>query len=241
MSSYGKVLPTFYDAFMGDESRIILPLKQLLKKHNVKPKKVLEIGCGTGTILASFPKTTRLFGLDLSQEMLKRAKKKLPQATFYHANMADFHLSVSCDLILCMFDAINHLNSWKEWKKTFQHVSEHLTPKGYFIFDINSLERMKYLTKLGVYFGYPMGNNIMLTHNTYTKKKNTFAISFKMFLKGKGNTYNIIDEDVLETGFPVEKIKKGLQKYFAIEEQFDVVMEKSNLNSKRIFFVCRKK
>lgn len=241
MSAYGKILPSYYDAFMKDETHITAPLKKLLKKHTIKPKKALEIGCGTGTILTSLPKKTKIYGVDLSKEMLAQAAKKIPKGEFIHANMTNFKLKEKFDLVLCMFDAINHLNTWQEWQKTIKNAANHLEKNGYFIFDVNSLERMLYLSRLGVYFGYPTADDgIVLTRNFFTKKKNTVNISFKIFLKQKGNTYTIIDENVLETGFPAEKIRKELERYFIVAEQLDIIVEKSNVESKRIFFVCRK-
>jgi len=54
---------------------------------------VLEIGCGTGRNLAlvrrSYP-SARLFGIDISTEMLKNARRNVPGARFAQADATDF-------------------------------------------------------------------------------------------------------------------------------------------------------
>ncbi|HOE69381.1 MAG TPA: class I SAM-dependent methyltransferase [Candidatus Omnitrophota bacterium] len=54
------------------------PLLELVR--NLRGAKVLDVGCGTGRFLARFPDGNTLFGMDLSENMLQAAQKKIHRA-----------------------------------------------------------------------------------------------------------------------------------------------------------------
>ena len=63
-------------------------IKKIIK--NVKSKKVLDVGCATGThskILAE--KGAAVYGLDISEEMIRLAKTKVPKGKFIVADMKE--------------------------------------------------------------------------------------------------------------------------------------------------------
>ena len=68
---------------------------------------VLEIGCGTGDLLAAI-KPSRGIGIDLSLEMVKIAKNKYPQYTFIVGDAENLCLSEKFDYVI-MSDLIGHL------------------------------------------------------------------------------------------------------------------------------------
>jgi hypothetical protein len=47
------------------------------------------------------------------------------------------------DLITCLYDSINHLLNFKEWKSVFNSVYNNLNKNGKFLFDFNSIEFIK--------------------------------------------------------------------------------------------------
>lgn len=68
---------------------------------------VLEVGCGTGEILAAM-QPSRGVGIDISAEMVKRASQKFPQYTFIHAPIENLKLEEQFDYII-MVDVIDHV------------------------------------------------------------------------------------------------------------------------------------
>src|SRR5947209_8778816 len=68
-------------------------LEQLLQRSGFLPlgnRRILDVGCGTGEILAGFQawgaRPENLFGVDLLAERIRRAKENYPEMTFQEAN-----------------------------------------------------------------------------------------------------------------------------------------------------------
>lgn len=100
-SHFDKVSET-YDIGKKKYSYYYSNIKLLLSEFVPHNKKVLEVGCGTGDLLASL-KSKHGFGMDLSSEMIKIAQKKytgLKFSTKYPNEKYDY---------IFMTDVIEHL------------------------------------------------------------------------------------------------------------------------------------
>src|SRR5690606_7246410 len=67
---------------------------------------LLDVACGTGGHFPYLQTHYQLEGLDLDKEMLAVARERFPDVTFYHADMRNFDLGKSYDVITCLFSAI---------------------------------------------------------------------------------------------------------------------------------------
>lgn len=102
-------------------------LKELLRSLIPEDKKVLEIGCGTGDLLASV-NPRRGYGMDVSNEMIKIAKRK-------HASNRRLIFSITLpekEKFDCIFmsDVIEHL---KRPEIIFRKVSHLMSKKTIFV------------------------------------------------------------------------------------------------------------
>jgi len=80
---------------------------------------VLELGCGTGSMLEHLQDSYQVSGLDTSSRMLSIARKKVSRAGLFRQNMVDFKINERFDVIFCVFDSINHVRRFSDWKKVF--------------------------------------------------------------------------------------------------------------------------
>ncbi len=129
----------FYDAVQGDRAEHARYLRSLIRKHAARARTVLELACGTGSILKQLWTHYEVTGLDLSKEMLEIAAEKVPGVPLFRADMRTFDLGERFDVVLCVYDSINHLLRFDEWKTVFARAHDHLNEEGVFIFDINTV------------------------------------------------------------------------------------------------------
>ncbi len=70
-------------------------------------QRILEVGCGTGEILAAVQPSYGV-GIDISREMVNIASHKFPQYTFIHAPIENLELEQRFDYII-MVDVVDHV------------------------------------------------------------------------------------------------------------------------------------
>ncbi len=81
--SFNIVADSYEQNGSYDEPRkCYMPVMQLIKKYAESDLRLLDVGCGPGTMLEkifeSFPDASRIDGIDLAEEMVKQAKSRLP-------------------------------------------------------------------------------------------------------------------------------------------------------------------
>jgi dTDP-3-amino-3,6-dideoxy-alpha-D-glucopyranose N,N-dimethyltransferase/dTDP-3-amino-3,4,6-trideoxy-alpha-D-glucopyranose N,N-dimethyltransferase/N-methyltransferase len=82
-------------------------LTALLAKEGVpRGSRLLEGGCGTGEHLRFLGAS----GFDLSPEMIAIARRKVPDADLWTADLASFTVTRPYDAFLCLFSAIGYLD-----------------------------------------------------------------------------------------------------------------------------------
>jgi SAM-dependent methyltransferase len=125
---------------------------------NVKRKKILDFGCGTGIYGRLLTKKGAIVkGFDISKEMLEIAKEENPKLDLREGSGYKIPFKEKFDIVLSSL-TVHYL---KDWNKMFKEVSRVLKPKGLFIFSTNnpvfsSRERRiiegKKVTTFGDYF-----------------------------------------------------------------------------------------
>lgn len=104
---------------------------------------VLELGCGTGRVsLAIAREGIQVLGIDLSESMLKQAKKKSidlglsHQIQWMQANMTEFEVNQKFPLIIIPYRSFLHLTSVREQILALQRIRNHLMDDGLFAFNV---------------------------------------------------------------------------------------------------------
>ena len=105
---------------------------KVLVNEYVQPKigaRILEIGCGPGTIVSYLPPSDYL-GFDLSPEYIELAKRRFPKARFVCERVSQFSLAKeqSFDVVLAL-GIVHHLED-AEARQLFQIAHDALTQGG---------------------------------------------------------------------------------------------------------------
>lgn len=72
--------------------------------------RVLELGCGSGTAeTIELARRFQVTGVDVSAEQLRRARERVPGATFVHADFLELELPAGSFDAVCSFYVFNHV------------------------------------------------------------------------------------------------------------------------------------
>jgi SAM-dependent methyltransferase len=236
MPSY-EIFGAFYDAVMGDRQKSAKCVSEFLRASNPEAKKVLELGCGTGSILKHLQGNYEASGLDLSSKMLSIARKKVPRAKLHRQDMVDFQIDEQFDAILCVFDSINHVRRFSDWKRVFARVRQHLSPGGCFIFDINTQRKLERHIAEPPWV-HPFGRNLLIIDVTALANYGS-NWNIKVFEHLDHARYVLHEEDIVEVSYPLEKIRGALHSYFADVKVIDTARRRPSWKSERLFFICK--
>ena len=236
MPSY-EIFGKFYDRVMGDRSESAKGVSELLRASKPTARNVLELGCGTGSILKHLQARYEVSGLDLSKKMLSIARKKVPQAKLSRQDMVDFTLDQQFDAILCVFDSINHVRTFSDWRKVFARVRQHLSPDGCFIFDINTQRKLQRHIAEPPWV-HRFGRNLLIMDVTACAN-NGSNWNIKVFEHMSHNRYVLHEEDIFEVSFPVGQITAALHSLFAKVRVVDSDRRRPTAKSERLFFIAK--
>ncbi|MGO4417251.1 class I SAM-dependent methyltransferase [Streptomyces sp. MCAF7] len=105
-------------------------IRGLIQQHAPQAKTVLEVACGTGTLLARLQGFERI-GVDASEPMLSQARKKLgDEVALHHGKMQDFSLPrPGVDVLLLLDGAIGYAGP-AELEPTLATFARHMASGG---------------------------------------------------------------------------------------------------------------
>lgn len=245
MEAYSKMAKVYDELIYEDInyegiSEFIL---NLCEKMGVNRDIYLDLACGTGNIAVNIGKQFKEnFLVDLSEEMLMEADKKLRNAKvkgkILCQDMCELNLNRTFDLITCVLDSTNYLLEDEDIEDYFKSVYSHLKEEGVFVFDINSYYKLSEI----------LGNNIF-TYNSeevFYVWENVFEddivdMDLTFFVKN-GELYERFNEVHQERAYREEEIEKILKKVgFNVKGKYNgYTQEKVTTESERILYVVTK-
>ena len=238
---------SIYDRLMNDINYVqwVDFIEDIFCINNIKPKLVLDLGCGTGSFcLEMAERGYEMIGIDQSVEMLSCARMKAIDKgldiLYLNQDMTSFDLYGTVDVIVCLMDSINYVTSKKALDRLFRLAANYLNPNGLFIFDINS--RYKLETILGNNIFYSIEDDISyIWQNRYDGKKRTCEFDLTFFVKDK-DCYRRHDEVHLEKAYTKEEmVKIVLNSNMVPVSIYDGLSLQPPVDtSERIFFICKK-
>ncbi len=214
-SNFYKELSYYYDDFVNN-SLVEFYLKKI---GTVSGLRILDLGCGTGSLIKNYSSENETFGIDSSLDMIKIAKKKDKKTKYIVEDIKNFKFEEGFHIIICAFDTINHLKSIKEWESLFKSTSKNLLKGGLFLFDFNSIKGFEISSnkvkfkKVGEDFiimrSEKQGQNCIWTVDIFKRKTGNTFIRKEIFIKERSYDNNIV----------LSKVKKYFRKVGFQENQ----------------------
>ena len=227
----------FYDQIMGDRSSVIERVRGYVRHYLPDARTLLELGCGTGAVLAGLADGLQVTGIDLSPEMLAAAAAALPGVRLVQADITEFSLGTRFDVVICVFDTLNHVPSFDAWQAMFRLVDAHLADGGLFIFDVNTIGRLRRLAASPAYVE-DFGPHTLIMDVT-TGEDDVFPWDVRIFERVEDNQFRLHHERIGELGVPLARIQEALAPRFELLEATNIEGHPANDESNRAYFVYR--
>ncbi len=175
---------------------------------NNKPKRVLEIGCGTGShTKILLERGYEVTAIDVSEDMLKIARKKC-ECKFRKGDIRNIAIDDEFDACIAMFAVMGYLTKNSDMIKALNNIRKHLKTNGIFIFDVwNGLAVMRILPEQRI---KEVENDEIKIIKFAVPDLKSFdhicGISYKLLIKNKkDNTFDEINEKhIVRFYFPQE-------------------------------------
>jgi SAM-dependent methyltransferase len=236
LASYETWAP-FYDAMRGDAAGPAAYVRELIAKHHPSADSLLELGCGTGSVLAELARDYRVTGVDLSQPMLDVARTKLPDVRLVQGDMTTVDLGETFDVVVCVADAINHVRPFAQWEAVFARAHAHLADGGIFVFDMNTQLHLSELAAEPPLTKWSDGGDFTIL-DVVEQGREGVAVEVSVFERRGNGDYRLHTARIPEISYPVERVRRSLRKRFARVRTYDQFRSRPTLRSERLHFVC---
>jgi SAM-dependent methyltransferase len=238
-----QVFAAFYDEVMDDPGPRAERVVRWIDRFRPDARTLLELGCGTGSVLARLPGVPDLTGLDASPAMLAVARAKVPGARLVEGDMQAPALGERFDVVACVFDSLNHLRSFAAWEAVFAAAADHLHGDGLFVFDVNTVGELRRLGEEPPWVDdFDRGVAVIDVEAADAGDGGVDSVwDIRIFEHVAGARYELHHERIGELAVPLERVRA------AVSGRFEVLAEEDDHGgvptdeSIKAHFACRRR
>ena len=214
MNAY-NVLAADYDRLTRDVEyeAIYTYCRKLLKLARVKPRTVVDLACGTGSMSLLLAKAGyRVTGVDLSEEMLTAAWEKAAELEnppfFVRQKMQRLRLPSPVDWVFCGLDSVNYVLDPKDCAETMRRVYKSLNHGGVFIFDVDTPKKLRDMD--GQVFLDEDDDVFCVWRGEFDESSNICTFGMDLFQR-RGKTWHRSQEEHREYAYELSEIEGYLR------------------------------
>lgn len=233
----------FYDEVMDDPGPRAARVFDAIARYHPEAGSLLELGCGTGSILARLDGISSRVGLDRSPEMLAVARRKVPDVALVEGDLSSFSLDRTFDVIICVFDTLNHLLTFEAWLATFDAVAAHLADDGLFVFDVNTIGELRRLGEDPPAV-YDFERGVAVVDVAFAHDGEQTGLSqwdIRIFEEQGGCRYRLHRERIDELGVDLARVGAAVAERFELLELTDEGGEPASDESVKAHVVARRR
>jgi SAM-dependent methyltransferase len=111
---HAEIYDLVYSGRGKDYAEEAKDLAELVRSRKENAATLLDVACGTGEHLRSLRELfERVEGAELAPAMIEVARRKLPGVPVHQADMSDFSLNRTFDVVTCLYSSIAYLEAEK--------------------------------------------------------------------------------------------------------------------------------
>lgn len=124
--------PELYDLEYSfkDYAGEVATLETIVRERHPNAKTLLDVACGTGKHLEHLHARFTCEGSDIDEGLLRIARERVPDVPLHHADMRDFDLGRTYDVVTCLFSAIGFVGGPDGLAAAARSFARHLEPGG---------------------------------------------------------------------------------------------------------------
>ncbi len=124
---YDKIYFEFKD-YKAEAQKI----NDLLTSEHSSARTLLDVACGTGEHARILPDQHgfKVDGIDLDDKLISLAKRKNPEGNFCCADMVNFDLAKTYDVVMCLFSSIGYVKTLDRVTSALERFSAHTNEGG---------------------------------------------------------------------------------------------------------------
>ncbi len=238
-SSFGPVAPYYDELMRSVPYRMWTSYYLLLLAHqNVRPKRVLDVCCGTGTMCELLvDEGMTMAGFDLSGGMIEEARRKAVKKDldirYEVADARTVDMGDEYEAAFSFFDSLNNILEPEGVFQSFQRVAAHLPPGASWIFDLNTAYAFE-----EAMFDQRSGGRSRLKYDwkgDYDKATRIITVDMKFWLDGEAFT-----EVHRQRAHPKDEVVAMLEEagFGDIRAFHSYTLNPVRLKSDRIHYTC---
>jgi SAM-dependent methyltransferase len=105
-------------------------LRAMIKELVPGARTVLDVACGTGEHAKFLKQHYSVDGVDINEDYLRAARLKNPAGSYISADMIEFNLNRTYDVVTCLFSAIGIVGTFERLERAIVSMARHVRPGG---------------------------------------------------------------------------------------------------------------
>ena len=118
-----------------DYGTAVEELHRRIQRAQPGARDLLDVACGTARHLERFASRYRVAGLDINPKLLERARARCADAELHLADMTDFDLGRTYDVVTCLFSSIGYVRTPGRMRRAIGCMARHLRAPGVLIIE----------------------------------------------------------------------------------------------------------